>query len=111
MPYGVKANVKAPHRFMRMGALCWLHLTNNGNGQDKIQIVGLSRGGRKVETWIDSRDLANFRPGWIPEDPHYELRKFPFDTKEEAQEYCDFMNKKYGDQPVRDHAMSFSRCN
>lgn len=106
--YGVKCNVRAPHRFMRFGALCWVHLTNPGGGNDRIQVVGLSRGGREVTTYIDTRDLHNFRPGWIPDDPPFpQSNRFPWDTREAAQAWCDAVNASYAGDPVRPHAASF----
>jgi hypothetical protein len=101
--WSVKANVKAPHRFMRMGAKCWITNANYGGAADKIEIVGLSRSGRQVRTWIDSRDLINFRPGWVTDDSDYKL----FVDKADAQKLCDWLNKAYGNQPIREHAAKF----
>lgn len=115
MPYGVKANVKAPHRFLRFGGLCWVSLTNPGWAGAKIDVIGMSRGGRKVNTWVDARDLTNFRAGWTrPFDasywagrPSYSPYPMTWDTREEAQAWADGMNEIYGSQPVRPHAAAY----
>ena len=108
MAYGVKANVKAPHRFLRMGGLCWMLLLNPGNGSEKVQVRGMSRSGRRVNTWIDARDLTNFRAGWFKEDPA-KICPMPFKSQDEAQAWADGMNERFGIQPVREHAAKFGR--
>ncbi len=109
MAYGVKCNIRAPHRFMRMGALCWLSLPNPGWGNERFEVTGMSRSGRMVTTWIDARDLTNFRAGWIPDNEYPALRRFPFDSKEAAQEWADAIGATYSLGPVRPHAASFGR--
>ncbi len=66
----------------------------------------MSRNGRKVATWIDARDLTNFRAGWIKDDPTQYI--FPFDTRQEAQDLSDSMNQRFGEQQIRPHALAFS---
>lgn len=104
--FGVKANVRAPHRFLRFGALCWLVLTNPGGGNDRFQVRGMSRGGRMVETWVDARDLTNYRAGWVHDDAQ---DVFPFETREAAQEWADAMGACYAADPVRPHAAAFGK--
>ena len=108
MAYGVKANVKAPHKFLRMGGLCWVMLTNPGWGGEKVMVRGTSRGGRKVDTWVDSRDLKNFRAGWFSDSEEYRFA-IPFASREEAQAWADDMNKRFSSLPVREHAAKFGR--
>lgn len=118
MPYGVKANVRAPHRFLRYGGLCWVSLTNHGVGGAKIEVIGMSRGGRKVNTWVDARDLTNYRAGWIREfDPYdyagrdsYPAVPIPWDSRKQAQRWADGMNETFGSQPVRPHAAAFGHA-
>jgi hypothetical protein len=109
--YGVKANVKAPHKFLRMGGLCWMLLLNPGWGGEKVMVRGVSRGGRKVDTWVDSRDLTNFRAGWVPDNgwDKQQSPPMPFDSREAAQAWADGMNECFGSQPVREHAAKFGR--
>jgi hypothetical protein len=109
MPFGVKANIKAPHKFMRMGALCWVTLSNPGGGNDRFEVMGLSRGGRTVTTWIDARDLKNFRAGWIQDGEYPEQPRLSFGTRESAQDWADGLNERFGAQPVRPHAAGFGR--
>lgn len=108
MPFGVKANVKAPHRFLRSGAVCWVRLANQGNGGERLYVRGMSRSGRVVSTWVDARDLHNFRPAWVQPSTGY-WHSMPFDTKEQAQAWADQMNAMYGQTPVREHARQFGR--
>lgn len=105
MNYGVKANIKAPHRFLRMGALCWVKLLNPGNGGDRILVRGLSRGGRAVESWVDSRDLTNFRSAWISGPD----QAMPFDSRAAAETWAVAMNSRFGLSPVREHAARHGR--
>ena len=100
MAYGVKANIRAPHRFLRFGALCWVTLLNNGWGNERLMVTGLSRSGRRVESWVDARDLHNWRAGWFPD--HGE--PIPFDSREDAEAFAEAMNELYASQPVRPHA-------
>lgn len=108
MPYGVKANVKAPHRFLRMGSLCWILLTNPGWGGERVMVRGISRGGRRVSTYVDARDLQNFRPGWFPDAVQYH-GAIPFESREEAAQWASTMNERFGEQAVRDHAAGYGR--
>jgi hypothetical protein len=110
MPYGVKANVKAPHRFLRMGGLCWMLLLNPGWGGEKVMVRGTSRSGRQVDAWVDARDLTNFRPGWVPDvDARVNPPRMPFESRNAAQAWADAMNERFGCQPVREHAAKFGR--
>lgn len=104
LDWGVKANIKAPHRFMRHGALVWVYLANPGWAGERVMVRGLSRGGRWVQTWIDARDLANFRAGWT----HQDLGAL-WPTRDDAQAWADSMNERFGEQPARPHAAAFGR--
>ncbi len=103
MAYGVKANIKATHRFLRLGSLCWIYLLNPGWANTKLQIIGRTRSGRLVETWIDSRDLENFRAGWLREG----LNAYDFGTKEQAKLFAESMQRRFGAQEVRPHAQAY----
>lgn len=103
--YGIKCNVRAPHRFMRMGALCWLVNRNPGGGGDRVEVVGMSRAGRIVHTWIDSRDLTNFRVAYASDErkamqcwPHEELVKLAASLQE-----------RWGGGSIRLHAAAHGR--
>lgn len=54
------------------GARAYVWLTNPGGGNDRIQVVARSRGGRFVERWEDIRHLRDFRLRTMPpEHPVY----------------------------------------
>ena len=97
MSFGVKMNVRARHKFLRMGGLCWLVNTNIGWANERFIIWGMSRGGRNVETWVDARDVHKLRPGWIADN---DQRRFPFDTKEQAQRWADVVGTRYAQPRV-----------
>jgi hypothetical protein len=101
--FGVQCNVRAPHRFMRFGALCTIVNYNPGNGGDHVEVWGMTRGGRMTRTWIDARDLSNYRAKWIP-DTGADWQKWArsFETKEAAAEQATWLQQNYGDTPMRD---------
>ena len=105
MPFGIKANIRAPHKFYRFGALCWITLQNPGGGSERIEVAGMSRGGRVVRAWVDARDLDNYRAGWLPDGAPHAW----YESKEQAQNYATGMNKAFGSQTVRPHAAGFSQ--
>ena len=106
MPYGVKANIRAPHRFLRMGGLCWMRLLNPGWGGDKVMVYGITRSGRRAETWVDARDLTNFRAAWFMDPMH----AMPFESRQAAEDWAAVMNERFASQPVRAHAAGFGRA-
>ena len=50
---------------------------------DNVQVIGLSRGGRRITKYIPFKRLRNFRPGWAPP---YVDSYFDYDEKEKAGE-------------------------
>lgn len=103
MAYGIKMNVKAPHRFLRMGALCWLNEPNLGCGSERIRIWGMSRGGRMVQAWVNPRDLHTYRVGYVCDPPIATPatplpRRFSFHTREEAAAWAVSMNTRFTHQ-------------
>jgi len=108
--WGVQCNVRAPHRFMRFGAKCIVVDNNPGNGGEHVEVHGMSRGGRKVRTWMDARDLGNYRPIWIGHRTDFNgdcARKYA--SKEDAARFAAAMQKHYGDIPARDTRPSARR--
>ena len=77
-------------------------------GGERVMVRGTSRSGRKVDTWVDSRDLKNFRAGWFSDSEEYRFA-IPFASRDEAQAWADNMNRPFGAQPVREHAKNFGR--
>lgn len=61
--FGIVANVIAD-QILRTGAKVWI-LHCNGDAEKPI-VLGLSRGGRKVEKYTHFKRLENFRAAWIP---------------------------------------------
>jgi hypothetical protein len=66
--WGVKCNLIAARSDVAAGALAWVRLTNPGNCADRIEVVIRSRGGRRIQLWLDSKYLTNFRAAWMPEN-------------------------------------------
>lgn len=96
--WGIVCSVRAPHRYMRFGAKCVVVNTNPGWAGEHLEVVGMTRGGRTTRTWIDARDLSNYRAAWIP--PNKEGRIYS--TKEDAAGRAAFFQERYGDTPMRD---------
>lgn len=67
MAFGVKANIKQ-HKFLRKNACCWILMLYPANIGERLLVRGLSKGGRKVTTWVSVRRLKDFRAGWFYQD-------------------------------------------
>ncbi len=65
--YGIKCNVIHSHRFLRLNAACWVLRFNTGDGSMRVEVIGLSIGGREIRTWIALKQLGRFRAAWMPE--------------------------------------------
>ncbi len=102
--YGVKCNVKTAHKFLRLGALCWVLNHNKGNGSVRCEVLGLTRGGRRVRVWVNSMDLKNFRAAWVPQSvldqPYYGM------SKQEAEELAVDLEAEFGSKPIRLHELN-----
>jgi hypothetical protein len=103
--YGIKCNVRAPHRFMRMGALCWVTNINPGSAGEHVEVIGLSRGGRAVSPWMDARDLDNFRVGSTLDERRF-LRGRSLD---ELQAIAADLQNRWSSGPVRPHAAAHGK--
>lgn len=91
MGYGVKANVDSSHRFLRAGSLCWIYLTNPGGGGDRVAVSGMSRSGRRVDTWVNSVSLRNFRVGFIPPG----TLAYEFEDRDAARIWAALMESRF----------------
>lgn len=101
--WGIQCNVRAPHRYMRFGAKCIVVNTNPGSAGEHMEVFGMTRGGRKTRTWMDARDLTNYRPVWIGHRTDFNgecARKY--ETKEVAEEWAASFQERYGSGPMRD---------
>ena len=65
--YGIVANIDEPDRQMRMGAKCWLARGTGGEGWDRFEWIGLTRGHETTMKWIPTHRMANFRAAWVPD--------------------------------------------
>jgi hypothetical protein len=62
--YGLVANVHGD-KVLRDGAKIWI-LWWNGGGPDRVKVVGISKGGRRVTKFVPRKRLSNVRAAWIP---------------------------------------------
>lgn len=72
--FGVVANIEVTDRILRNGTKVWLIGGTGGEGWDRFVVHGLSRSPRRIEKWIPTKRLSNFRAAWMP--PHIR-EKFP----------------------------------
>lgn len=88
----IVANVVSDKVF-RVGAKVYIVRANQG--ADNAEVIGLSRGGRRVNKYIPYKRLTNFRAAWVP--PYLQEGKAPFSwaigcwwhDKTDAQEVAD----------------------
>lgn len=100
--FGVVCNVRAPHRYMRFGARCTIVNHNPGSAGEHMEVVGMTRGGHVTRTWMDARDLSNYRAAWVKEADDGMWVGARYGTKEEAQSRAEFYQERYGTAPMRD---------
>lgn len=81
----IVANVKGHHRVLRTGARVEVTRMWSGGGLERVEVRGLSRGGRRVNIWINAKRLRNVRVGWS--NQHLALR---FD-RAEAERYAEIL--------------------
>lgn len=61
MDHCVVANVRRVGGILRTGAKVVILNTNPGWGGDRVEVYGISRGGRAVEAWVSRGHLTGFR--------------------------------------------------
>ena len=60
--WAVVANITDPMRTkLRMGARVVIVDPGNGSGGERMQVRGLSIGGRRITVWVRRESLTNFR--------------------------------------------------
>lgn len=98
--FTIKANIRVPHRFLRMNTKCIII----GGNDDKsmLWVIAVSRSGRKVETWVNAFDLGNYIPHWIKAEFGY---GYCYETREEAKEVCDYLQSTFANKPIRQHIL------
>ena len=62
----VAVNVLRPTSATSKGAKAFVVLPNDGNANDRIELLIRSRGGRWIERWEAAKNLANARAVTIP---------------------------------------------
>jgi len=84
--WGIAANVaRDDHHFFRRGARVWIVNRNTGNASDRVEVRGLSHGGRFVTAWIDVRHLDGCRAKWMPVHLRPSMMGGLSQTREEAE--------------------------
>lgn len=69
--YGIAANVLEPDAILRLNAKVWLCDGTGGCGWERFIWIGLPiQGHRRIEKWVPTHRLQNFRPAWIPQALH-----------------------------------------
>jgi hypothetical protein len=63
--WAVVCNQVVDRAAVRGNACSYLADFNIGNGNDRVRVVTVSRGGRLINRWEDIRRLKNFRPRFI----------------------------------------------
>ena len=64
----IACNYAEPVGVAAEGALCYVRWPNPGGGNDRMQLLVRSRGGRWIEKWEAISRLQNFRLKTIPPD-------------------------------------------
>jgi hypothetical protein len=101
----IACNITIPTGPASTGSLAYLQWTNGGGGNDRVNLLIRSRGGRWIEKWEDMRRLSSFRHKTIPpEHPLYDrLREHPDDeTLEWVRDCCARINQSVTYMSQRD---------
>lgn len=83
--FGIVANVVEVDRVLRLGAKVILVGYPNGMAE-RIEVRGLSRGGRPVTKFTAYMKLDNFRPQWLSE--RHRANVSILGTREEMEEWA-----------------------
>lgn len=99
--WGVVANVVQPDKHLRLGAKVWL--VQPYGGSDRGSWMGISRGGRLIDKWVDHRRLGHFRAAWIPpalraDSPR--IGALPFQSKAAAESQAAWYREHHGGTPA-----------
>lgn len=65
--YGIVANVSSSDSCLRMSSKAYLIGGAGGQGYERFEWFGRSRGGRLIVKWVTTKRFNNFRCAWIPE--------------------------------------------
>jgi hypothetical protein len=76
---GVVGNV-VEERLLRRGAKVWVTRAWTGGGLARLEVRGISKGGRIITKWVAKKALGNFRLATVPE--HLERRVYCWELAE-----------------------------
>lgn len=62
----VVANIVKTHKFFRAGALVSIRLVHWMGKRSRVLVYGMTRGGRRVESYLSLEYLDRFRTKWAP---------------------------------------------
>ena len=89
--YGLVANISRTHRFLRTGCKVWVREIKGA----QVGVIGMTRGGRNVCTWVNRSYLSNYRCAWLPEHKRtFEFSVFLRGEKNKMIEYAEEMNSE-----------------
>jgi len=91
--YGIIANYDGDS-YVNGGAKCYLLFLNPGNGSDRVNVSVVSKGGRRITRFVDTKKLYNFRRSYWP--PY--LSEYPTYREEKAQQLAERLAKRYDKQ-------------
>ena len=99
--WGIKCNMKEGDSKIRTGALCWIANTNGGSGNESMRFLARSRGGRRIDIWMATKKLNNFRVSWVPE--HLRDKVFLFAERPKAKTFAIHRNIQSQIEGVNKH--------
>jgi len=102
--YGLVAN-HIGNKYIRKGSKAYITWLNHGNHAESIQIWTRSKSGRAIVVFVRKEQLCHIRTAWIPEHIRtYNKTIYAwFETKEEAQQACEFYFDKEKGVPFNGH--------
>ena len=102
--FGIVANVEETDRQMRTGAKCWLAGGTGGEGWNRFQWLGLTRGHDTIVKWMPTHRMANFRAAWVPNHLRgavYYVRGTREEMEKMAADLNDFAMAQRAEHPNR----------
>lgn len=89
--FSIAANVVEVDKVLRKGAKVWLTGGWMDGSYERVMVLGLSRGGRRIEKWLSLHKLDRFRAAWVPEAQRPDVQHFR-GAKEEMQVRADALS-------------------
>lgn len=85
---GIVANVTA-ERHLRVRAKVWVTMPWTGGGLERLEVRGISKGGRIIRKWVARKALRNFRFATVP--PHLEADVVTWTEPEDPPRWATFL--------------------